>query len=361
MKIDLRILYLCDFDLKRKSGKDRATYQKLTALSSRVNSLEVISCPFRNPILRFLSVFLLDIKSFFYLLFMRPDVFISRGRCGFFTLMLAKLFNISSVREVHSNAVEESTLLPYKGLKLILVKITSYISHKLDVWADVRIFNHPDLLCWYQSHSLAKKYDFFVYNGFSPSSHSTLSKSDARIRFNIPEEEKVLVFVGSASQWHGVEYVVNLQEQFNLHGDNIKIYFGGGDISAFDKFGFCTNFTPLDDKGCADLIRAADFCLLPVKKNRISPGSPLKLYDYIANERFVIAQSESDGYSDEVERHGVGFSVNFLCPEEARIKIIEELSKEWPSVFPTCKVTWSDRMEEWIDGISKHLQSKGVF
>src|SRR5690606_4830920 len=103
---------------------------------------------------------------------------------------------------------------------------------------------------------------------------------------------RIVVFVGAASKWHGVEYLVELQREFDQRGENIKVVVGGGDIAEFDKEGRCINFTPLGDQGCAELIRAADFCLLPVKQNRLSPGSPLKLYDYIANERLVFAQKE---------------------------------------------------------------------
>ena len=67
------------------------------------------------------------------------------------------------------------------------------------------------------------------------------------------------------------------------------------------------------------MIIAADACLLPVKNNRISPGSPLKLYDYISNNKPVIAE-DIIGYSDEVLKYNFGLSVNFEKTKETRKK-----------------------------------------
>jgi glycosyltransferase involved in cell wall biosynthesis len=205
---------------------------------------------------------------------------------------------------------------------------------------------------------MTKKYDFFVYNGFDPDAKSTITRTQARRKFNIPEADRVIVFIGAASKWHGVEYLIELQKEFERHGDNIKIVFGGGDIRQFDKDNLCSNFSPMNDKDCAILIRAADFCALPVKKNRMSPGSPLKLYDYIANERLVLAQANTVGYSDEVEKFSIGFSVDFTNPLGARQAILEAFEAEWSGQYPKCNASWSDRMDVWVAKITDYALGK---
>jgi glycosyltransferase involved in cell wall biosynthesis len=261
---------------------------------------------------------------------------------------------VLTIREVHANSLEESSLLPYRGIKLYVIKKMAYLAHKIDTSADVRIFNHPDLLGWYRKSGLSGPKDFYTYNGYDPASKCSVSKFEAREIFGFEQNDKIIVFVGAASKWHGVDYLVKLQKELNIHDDNVKIAFGGGNIAEFDPESLCVNFSPLDDENCAQLIRAADFCALPVKSNRVSPGSPLKLYDYIVNERFVLAQRETNGYSDEVERFSIGVSLDFTDSIGARKQILSAFQADWSREYPTCPVSWSDRMDEWVESIVRN-------
>jgi|AntDeeMinimDraft_5_1070356.scaffolds.fasta_scaffold07094_2 glycosyltransferase involved in cell wall biosynthesis len=355
MPLNVKVLYLCDFDLSKDTGKDRATNQKLRALSSKVFSLKVISNNFKGSFFRLLSVVLLDLKALTYIVTKRPDWFISRGYAGMLSVLVAKALGVLTIREVHANALQESSLLPYRGIKLWTIKKMAYLSHKIDTSADVRIFNHPDLLEWYRKSGFAGPKDFYTYNGYDPESKCNISKFDARKIFGFERSDKIIVFVGSASKWHGVDYLVKLQKEFNVHDDNVKIAFGGGNIAEFDPEGLCVSFSPLSDEGCAQLVRAADFCALPVKSNRVSPGSPLKLYDYIVNERFILAQSDTNGYSDEVERFSIGVPIDFTDSIGARRQILSALQTDWSRNYPMCPVSWSDRMDEWVEGIERKI------
>lgn len=357
MRAKVKVLYVCDFDLRRGTGKNRATAQKLSALKDKVSSLKVMSNSFKSPILQRFALILIDIRAVLHLIAQRPDWFISRGYCGLLSLYVAKRLGLLTVREVHANAMEESALLPYRGIKLKIIKLLTVFSNKMDLAADIRIFNHPDLLQFYKDKGRSGIKDFFTYNGFDPKGKSDLSRVEARKIFGFAEDEKIIVFVGGASKWHGVEYLVALQGEVNRYDDKIKVVFGGGDISEFDPNGFCINLSPLDDQKCATLIRAADFCALPVKQNRVSPGSPLKLYDYIANERFVLAQKDTNGYSDEVEKFGVGRPVDFTDPLVASKQVLDAFEHEWPDHYPNCKASWSDRMDEWVRGISHYEEN----
>lgn len=352
----LNVVYLCDFDLTKSTGKDRATRQKLSALRGLVDDLFVVSNPFKSQIFRILAILIIDIKASSILLFRKPDVFISRGYSGWISMLTARVLSIKTAREIHADALEELSLLPYHGVKLRALGLLARHAHKMDLSADVRIFNHPDLMEGYRKRGMTGEQDFFTYNGYAPGERSYLSRSKARKKFGLSQDDRILVFVGAASKWHGVEYLVELQREFNQRSENIKVVFGGGDIKEFDREGECINFTPLGDHGCADLIRAADFCLLPVKKNRLSPGSPLKLYDYISNERFVFAQKETNGYSDEVEKLNIGMPIDFTTPSRASVQIIDAFRESWPEDYPKCKASWEDRMAYWVTGLSSKRQ-----
>lgn len=89
-------------------------------------------------------------------------------------------------------------------------------SNVIDLQSDMRIFNHPDLLKWYKSKFHDCKNDIYVYNGFDYDSKSTLSKLEARKKFNFNENKKYFVFTGSSSYWHGIDYLVDLQKELNI-------------------------------------------------------------------------------------------------------------------------------------------------
>ena len=354
----MHIVYLCNFDFTRSSGKDRATRQKLEALSKleNITRFKVFSLNKGGEIHKLFRGFFLDIECSFYILMNKPDVFISRGNTGFFSFLIAKFFGILTVREVHALAKEEVELLKYSVFKSFIIKAIFKIFHHLDIWVDIRIFNHPHLLDFYRKNNWSKHSDFYSYNGYAEDALSKLSKKDAKSKFLLDDNCLYLVFTGSVSIWHGVEYLINLQKEFNKHGDNIRIVVGGGSLEEYDLDNVCINITPLDDVGCSELIKAADACLLPVRNNRISPGSPLKLYDYINNNKPVVAE-DIIGYSDEILEYEFGIGVNFENTEKTREKIVNYLNYLKGINFGSrkLKVSWKDRMSYWVTKIQLSL------
>ena len=105
-------------------------------------------------------------------------------------------------------------------------------------------------------------------------------------------------------------------------------------------------------------MNAADFCLLPVNNVRLSPGSPLKLYDYISCGKPVIAQSTMLGYSDEVERYDLGYTVDFTNTDMAANFLANELDVTKGKDFlannrrvAETEVSWKQRMIQWLNFI----------
>ncbi|WP_369957999.1 hypothetical protein AB8P72_03495 [Psychrobacter sp. CLB018] len=352
----MHIVYLCNFDLTKSSGKDRATKQKLEALADIVPSLTVFSLYKGGSLYKLLKGFSLDIKCASYILANKPDILISRGNTGFFSVLIAKLMGVLTVREIHALSKEEIKLLGHKSLKLFLLKSVFNFFHSLDLWVDIRIFNHPFLLNFYKEKGWSKLSDFYCYNGYGNDSLSLINKSEARHKFSFNDEYTYLVFTGSVSVWHGVEYLVDLQKEFNKYGDKIKIVVGGGSLKQYDPDSVCINISPLDDIGCNELIKAADACLLPVKNNRVSPGSPLKLYDYINNNKPVIAENII-GYSDEVLKYDCGIGVSFEKTEKTRKDILHYLNNLENNGFRNTiiEVSWKNRMDSWLSKLKERV------
>jgi hypothetical protein len=149
--------------------------------------------------------------------------------------------------------------------------------------------------------------------------------------------------------WHGVDYLVKLQKEIDELGCKIKIICAGGQVDdEIDPSNYLINISPLDDTGCDEIIDIAKACLLPVRNNRVSPGSPLKLYDYIKNHKFIIAQAEMLGYSDEVEKYGKGICVDFENSTETAA-ILAKLNCHIPILTAPEEFSWNARMNKWFN------------
>lgn len=356
----MKILYICHYPVTYNTGKARATRHKLEAFNMYVDLKVVTPRPSRTFLGKLYQAFVIEVKSVYLLIFSEKfDCCISRGSGGFSVALLKNFYGYATVREVHANGFEEAKLYPGSYFQKITRKIGVRIAHWLDSFADMRIFNNPLLLAWYKNAFQKNNSDIFVYNGCDIKSRSSLNRDSARKLFDLPYKKKILVFNGSASIWHGVEYLVKLQEKFDFHGDPFQIVCGGGVIDRnIDPESRLINLAPLDDEGCANLIRASDACLLPVKNIRVSPGSPLKLYDYILNGGFVFTQCNTLGYSDEVLRYKVGLPVDFTSPDLARSFIVNNIPLEYQSGYDhlddkvLSKISWEGRMAEWFEAIT---------
>ena len=348
----MHVVYLCNFNLKDAvGGKDRATRQKIEALEKQSSKFKAYYLSKDGELYNVIMSLWLDLCCGFYILYRKPDFFISRGSVGYFSLLMAKLVGAVSAREVHAISSNETHLLPFGKGKKLLLKYYFKIFRGLQRLADVRIFNHPFLLEHYQQEGRAKENDFFCYNGYSPSSVNNFSEEDVYEKYGLSADQEYLVFTGSVSKWHGVDYLISLQEEFNKHGDSYQIIIAGGNSSVYDPDSLCVNISPLNDVGCSEILTIASLCLLPVKNNRISPGSPLKLYDYIGHKKYVIAEDIA-GYSDEVENYQVGIAVDFTDAVKTRkeiIKYLDQIKLLSEKDYPLAPVTWDDRVAYWLD------------
>lgn len=353
----MKVVYACSFNLKRYSGKNRATRQKLESLRDLVEQLHIISAG------NFLGLnyVLIDIKAIILIIRLQPQIFISRGFVGLLPTVLCKFLGCRTVREVHGDSIGEADLLDKNLFLRMLLKILGFYTSIIDQVADVRVFNHPTLMNWFHKNYASGPDDFYCYNGYLDDStvQSSFDRELVLSKYGLPGEFDYLVFVGSASKWHGLSYLVNLQKIFNDTGENLKIICAGGKVTAeIDPENVLINIYPLDDNGCDELICISKACLLPVNDTRVSPGSPLKLYDYIKHQKFIITQEEMLGYSDEVETYGRGICVDFKDARETA-RVLSKLDTSMPILTPIDCFSWNARMKKWINMFEGILQRDG--
>lgn len=327
----MHIVYFFSVDTALPSGKNRATRQKIEALkkvNDKVKAFTLDRSVFSSKLLAKIDI---HFKLILYIVLNRRsvNVYISRGNSALLAHFLCKILGICVVREVHADIFDEIPHLRKSEVVKFFIRILSLKSYFLDSRADQRVYNNPILKAYHIEKGVAKESDKCVYNGGSIDAVVNISQEEAKRKFGLESGFKYLVFTGSASVWHGVHYLVELQKCFLKHGDKIRIVCGGGEVSyKIDPDGCLINITPLDDSGCSELIKAADACLLPVNNIRVSPGSPLKLYDYMINGVPVVSQQCMPGYSDEVENFEAGISVDYANPSRTRQEIINLLADD---------------------------------
>ncbi|SHF48120.1 Glycosyltransferase involved in cell wall bisynthesis [Modicisalibacter ilicicola DSM 19980] len=360
----MNIIYCCPFDTSIPTGKNRATRHKIEALKEISKDTFIIVPGGKGR--HFSRVFtgvLCELRCIATILKYKKDIdyYISRGDVGIFSVPLAKFFGILTMREIHAGPFEELKLLKKPKLVKFYLKFIFYYSFLVNKKADVRIYNNPMLKEYFINKGWGNENDVVAYNGGSPDAVASIDKKLAMEKYSLDPGCKYLVFVGSTSKWRGVDLLVNLQQEFDKNKEPIKIICAGGEITKdVDPDRVLHNISPLDDVGCAEIIKCADACLLPVANNRVSPGSPLKLYDYMINGRPIVAQSEMPGYSDEIERYDVGIVVDFYNPEEARRKIVNFL-QEMPKLEMYSKnaeesfseYSWTSRVKSWFVSFSR--------
>lgn len=327
----MHIVYFFPVDTTISSGKNRATRQKIAALKKNNYIVEDFTLDRVRIFPKFLAHFILWFQVVLYIFRNRNFInfYVTRGSSPVATHFMCKIFNITTYREVHAEIIDEIPHLRKSKIEKFAIRALSFKSYFLDKYSDVRVFNNPRLKSHYLDRGLGKGSDRCVYNGASMEAVSKLTKQAARQKYSLSDDKKYLVFTGSASTWHGVHFLAKLQECFDEYEDGVQIICAGGAIEkTLDPNRALLNLSPLDESGCCEIVKAADACLLPVNDVRVSPGSPLKLYDYLVNGLPVISQKDVLGYSDEVKRFNAGILVNFKNPAETRGKIIDLLKNQ---------------------------------
>ena len=368
MSVDLKIDYVVSINLNGQSGKSKATAEKARSLRAKVSNLRVYSIDDvsnRSIPKKALSMLSLELRYFASLFANpKPDVIISRSAIAFGVFLAGKVFRIPVIREVHADFRDEAHILfADRPLMLRLAKIYQRFILYMYRVSDGLIFNHPDLRDYYvEKFAIGAKNSIYSYNGCNTEDFSPVPADRMREELQLPQDKLLLVFVGSVSKWHGVEFM--LDSFRHLDRDDVElIVVGGGDLQYVDTLK--KNYVGdkrirfvgrVDTATAQKYINAASLCLLPVNNIRISPGSPIKLYDYIACGKPVAAQDGVRGYSDVVQRFNLGIVCDFRKAREASVVIDEFLTDFSPEFFLTNnrgaaeqKLGWSNVIDAWLE------------
>lgn len=161
-----------------------------------------------------------------------------------------------------------------------------------------------------------------VKNGVDLELFSPKPRSEAVKAAGLPEAPMYVGFVGRPAVWHGLEYLADaaplVLEKFPAA--KFLIVGDGPALRAVREYvvfrGLEDNFvfTGAVPHGTVPAyIGACELCVVFFKPVRSYPGDPMKLYEYLACGRPVVA-SGVPGYGDLVEAAGAGVSVDAAKP-----------------------------------------------
>ncbi|MBI5744907.1 MAG: glycosyltransferase family 4 protein [Elusimicrobia bacterium] len=161
-----------------------------------------------------------------------------------------------------------------------------------------------------------------VKNGVDTKLFSPRPRSEAVKTAGLPESAMYVGFVGCPAVWHGLEYLADaapliLREfpaaKFLIVGD-------GPALPAFREYvslrGLEKDFLFIGAVPHGDVpayIGACELCVVLFRPVRSYPGDPMKIYEYLACGRPVVA-SAVPGYGDFVEAAGAGVSADASNP-----------------------------------------------
>ena len=304
-----------------------------------IQNVQTVNIPTLD--IKYINMFLFQLFLAFRLIIFyinplnRPDAIIIRHHpLNFGFIPPALLFKIPFFLEIHSDLVEElkldrrANIIPQSYFTFFR-KYEKYIFQK----ARGIMINHIALKRFFvQAYKISPEKIKVIPNGSDIDFFKPMPTSEARKILKLNQNKKRLLFVGNISKWHGVDYVIRaipylkkLRTDFIIDivgkegefGPEIKL------TEIVDKLNVreYVNFVgPVPRNQACLWIASANLCLLPAKMVRKHPGSPVKLFDYIAMGKPVLA-ANVESYGDFVEENQLGVCVDYTTPQEVASKM----------------------------------------
>jgi glycosyltransferase involved in cell wall biosynthesis len=364
------IIYVINFDLNKSSktlnviSADKASAMK--AILGENNFQVWHPNLSSNVALKYFQYITFDLKCALKILFLNnKQSYRIIYRNLFFPLsnIAMKMKKIKSAHEIHADFENEIAFLNKSPLEMYLLKCLAFFVKFNLRSCNAFIFNHPSL----KNHFGLKysKPSIYTYNGVNIAKFNTASIEDTRKKIGLPKERTIALFIGSISKWHGVDYLINIFNSISFNENpNLYLYIVGATKNEYidslketaSKNNHIIFINRVPKSEANDYINAANVCLMPVNNNRISPGSPLKLYEYAACGKPIITQENLYGYSDEVLNNQLGMVTDLTNPQKASKDIINFIrTADWELYTKNNRsksimlFDWKHRVKHWID------------
>jgi len=346
--MDIKVFMVCDvwldgrdaqtthvLELFKNLGKLRDTHLFAPRPKKLVNEAQnTIFVPTVMPIFKsaFYQLFL-----FFYLIFhcpkRSPNVIYSRcSSLTFSPVLISKIFRIPYIVEVNGLLIDEEKMI---GRPKVLTRLTG-LNEKLNYkQADKIVAVTQGIKDGIKElHSIPDEKIVVIENGANTDLFKPMHQEKAKKELKLEEKKNYICFVGNLAPWQGVEFLIQSAPLILKESTHTKfLIIGDGpmkeelidlaeQMAVSDKFIF-TGVVPYEE--VPKYINASDICVV-YKKPLKSGYSPLKLYEYMACEKPVIA-SRVEGFEILEENHA-GILVEPENPKELAKAIIKLLKDE---------------------------------
>ena len=269
------------------------------------------------------------------------------------------LRGVRIVCEVHADPMGEIRFLQKSRAEKMVLRVIALFEWYNWRLASSMIYINP--LFKKQMDARIKKPSVSIYNGCDPEIFTIMDQQACREKLGLQAGAKYFLMIGAIARWRGVDLLIDIFKQRQLKDHYLLIVGMSEDDYALlilAKGAGCGNIIfkdYTDIPTSVEYINAADVCLVPVNDILSAPGSPLKLYDYIACGKPVVTQQHVVGYSDEVERYNLGISIDFRDSSAAAGQLLSfislmnkrfyELNNRAAAVM---EVSWKQRMKKWV-------------
>ncbi len=294
-----------------------------------INEVECLQIVPINIPLHNLGYLLSTIKSFFFINHItikdKPDMLYERS-CGFCfgPLIAARIKHIPAVLEVNGNWEDEHTLalehlsFPKRQLIALINSLRGYTVDLACLLANQIIVVTPNLAKFLrQKRYLNKKSILVAANGVNIERFTPLDSEACKKNVGLDPSWKYIGFIGSIAAWQGVEDLIiaysNLPQEV-LSGYRLLIVGDGSAMQSckeiahqvqLDKSVIFTGAQPYSS--IPEYMGACSVLVAP--KRQLSSGySPLKIYEYLASARPILAANVDGLKFIEQERLGILFS-----------------------------------------------------
>jgi len=295
---------------------------------------EIIYIPILNkPILLSLSY---QLALFFYLIYyctkIKPDVIYTRhGGLPFSQLIIYKIFTIPYIVEINGLAMEEMKLSNTSKLNVCIAKISEKLNYK----------HAKKIVVVTQAikEAIKKKYNIpdekivVIENGTNTNLFRPIDQKKGRKGLNLDNNYNHIGFSGSFAPWHGLEDLIRSAPLILKEVENTKfILVGDGPmkqqiIQMVNDLNLTNNFIFINRVPYEEVPKYVNiFDVGVILKKKDIPGSPLKLWEYMACGKPVIATNTQDFKA--LEEYNAGVLVDPEKTEEVADAIITLLKNK---------------------------------
>jgi glycosyltransferase involved in cell wall biosynthesis len=362
MKID----YVTTIDYRGIAGKEKATKEKAASLKNITNSFELFTINRQEKdVKKIISFIVLELKYIFRKLTRNniPDIIFCRCYIGIGPLIISKIYSTKLIHEVHADFFDEAKILYKNQLSKLFF---AQIIHQLQLFVYKRssglIFNNELLEIHFKKNYNLRNKTISISNGCDINTFYPMGVAYSKEKLGLNEKKRYLLFLGRISIWHGIEKILDIFCKFNFsnlsllivgESQNKKYYRELKTRYKSDNIIFTGS---VNHSQALFFFNASELLLIPVNNIRISPGSPLKLFDAIACGKPVVVQENTPGYSNIVHDYKLGLVTDYNNISKASSdinKFIKKLSyTDYVShnrSVATNYFSWDKIIKRWLE------------